>query len=97
VFPAADCDEMRRLSCYKHFELHECKIVRCYMWMELCLWSLMTYASVYHGKIFDYEHFETRDFVAHVEGGNWYYRLMFGNLTNLSNIDFELQRSVQGK
>lgn len=44
---------------------------------------------------------QTEKFVEHLTdgaqaGGNWYYRLMFGNLS-LTNIDFEQQRNVQGK
>lgn len=61
----------------------------------------MAYSSVYHGKIFDYNNMQTEKFVEHLTvgaeaGGNWYYRLMFGNL-NLTNIDFKDQRNNQGE
>lgn len=59
----------------------------------------MTYSAIYHGKIFDHKYVKTEEFVSHVrdgDGGNWYYRLMFGNL-NFTNIDFENQHIIQGK
>lgn len=97
--------EMKKLrfdSCLIKFDSRKSLVIKCYMWIELCVWCFLTYSSIYHGKIFDYKYTETEDFVLHVKGGegnesgNWYYRLMFGNL-NLTNIDFENQRSIQGK
>ncbi|CRL03362.1 CLUMA_CG016783, isoform A [Clunio marinus] len=77
--------------------LHKSHAIYVYMWLELCIWSFMSYSAVYYGKIFDYKNFQTSEFTRHInEGGNWYYRLMFGNM-NLTNIDFDLQRNVQGK
>lgn len=57
----------------------------------------MAYSAVYYGKVFDYKYTKAEEFSKHVsEGGNWYYRLMFGNLS-LTNIDTDDQRNVQGK
>lgn len=59
----------------------------------------MTYSAIYHGKMFDHDHVKTEEFVSHIEGnkgGNWYYRLMFGNL-NLQQIDADQQRNIQGE
>lgn len=89
-------------DCKIKFDVRKGPIINYYMWIELIVWCFMTYSSIYHGKIFDYKNTETKEFVLHLqagegsESGNWYYRLMFGNL-NLTNIDFEDQRSVQGK
>lgn len=91
--------KLRFDNCQLKFDVRKSSIIKCYMWIELCVWCFLTYSSVYHGKIFDYKYIETEEFVSHVEGGeggNWYYRLMFGNL-NLTNIDFESQRGVQGE
>lgn len=68
------------------------------MWLELCAWCFMSYTSIYHGKLFDYKHIDPTDFAQHINdgGGNWYYRLMFGHL-NLTNIDVDGLRNVQGK
>ena len=69
------------------------------MLIELFVWCFMTYSAIYHGKIFDYKYIKTEDFISHVNGtggGNWYYQLMFGHL-NLTNIDINDQRNVQGK
>lgn len=67
-----------------------------YLCLELCVWTFMTYSAVHHGKMFDYEFASTEEFALHIDGGgNWYYRLMFGNL-NPTNIDDDDKRSVQG-
>lgn len=66
------------------------------MSLELCVWVFMTYSAIYHGKIFDYNFYETADFVAHVDaGGNWYYHLMFGHLNLTTNV--EHQKTIQGE
>lgn len=95
---------MKRLtfdSCAVQFDVQKCLIIKLYMWIELCVWCFMSYSSIYHGKIFDYKNMKTEEFVEHLTdgaeaGGNWYYRLMFGDL-NLTNIDIEEQRNIQGK
>lgn len=87
-------------DCSIIFDVRNRLIINYYMWIELFVWCFLAYSSIYHGKVFDYNNFDLKEFVEHLEtegkSGNWYYRLMFGNL-NLTNIDVEQQRSVQGK
>lgn len=84
-------------NCLKVLDGRKPFTICCYMWLELCVWCLMTYSSVYHGKIFDYNHIKPADFAEEVsKGGNTYYRLMFGNL-NLTDLDADGQRRMQGK
>lgn len=89
-------------DCAIKLVVRKCVIINCYMWIELFVWCFMTYSSIYHGKIFDYNNTDTKEFVLRLQdeegrgSGNWYYRLMFGDL-NLTNIDSQKQREVQGE
>lgn len=80
-------------------ELKKPTMISIYIWCELIVWSFMTYSAIYHGKMFDHDHVKTEEFVSNIEGnkgGNWYYRLMFGNL-NLRQVDADQQHNIQGE
>lgn len=71
-------------------------ILKLYLWLEALIWSSFAYSAIVHGKLFDYEFTDTKEFVdAIVTGDNWYYQLMFGDL-NLTNIGVVDQRFIQG-
>lgn len=68
-----------------------------YLWLEVIIWWYLAYSAIVHGKLFDYEFTDTKEFVDAIEGGeNWYYQLMFDRL-NLTNIELADQRIIQGK
>lgn len=90
---------MLRLKRLINFKLGNPLIISSYMWLELSVWCFMSWAAIYYGKIFDYNYSNTEEFVSHLSdenGGNWYYHLMFGNLS-LTNIESSQQESIQGK
>lgn len=88
---------MARLKSYNCLDGRKPFAIFYYMWLEMCVWCFMTYTSVYYGKIFDYKHIESADFADEIgKGDNLYYRLMFGNL-NLTSLNDDARRQVQGK
>lgn len=81
------------------FEVRTARIISSYICLEMAVWLFLSVAAIYYGKIFDYTYAKTDEFVSHLsdeKDGNWYYRLMFGDL-NLTNIDASQQESLQGK